>query len=108
MVKRFYARTNKNNAVHQMTRLERRNHVLARQARAISKQQSNSAQAQSTLPTTKRRRHKKTRLDVDFSESEPLPPTPLEYHHHISASRNFPVYLQSFILTNKDDPVMKV
>ena len=27
-VKRFYARTNKNNAVHQMTRLERREQAL--------------------------------------------------------------------------------
>jgi hypothetical protein len=29
-VKRFYARTNKNNAVRQMTRLERREHALRR------------------------------------------------------------------------------
>src|SRR5437016_14541136 len=29
-VKRFYARTNKNNAIRQMTRLERREHALRR------------------------------------------------------------------------------
>ncbi|KAF5379470.1 hypothetical protein D9615_006555 [Tricholomella constricta] len=37
MVKRFYARTNKNQATMQMTRLERRNQALVRQARIIAK-----------------------------------------------------------------------
>ncbi|KJA12800.1 hypothetical protein HYPSUDRAFT_210109 [Hypholoma sublateritium FD-334 SS-4] len=45
---------------------------------------------------------------MDFAESESLPYTPPEYHHHISTSRNFPIHVQSFIGTaTDDDPAIK-
>ncbi|KAG5638429.1 hypothetical protein H0H81_012646 [Sphagnurus paluster] len=107
MVKRFYARTNKNQAVVQMTRLERRNQALLRQTRALAKQQATSTHTSTnSTSTTPKRRPKPRGLTVTFQESEPLPATPPEYHHHISSSRNFPMHLQKFILDHKDDPAV--
>ncbi|KAF8960116.1 hypothetical protein BDZ97DRAFT_1666295, partial [Flammula alnicola] len=34
---------------------------------------------------------------VGFAESEPLPFTPAEVHHHISSSCNFPVHIHNFL-----------
>ncbi|KAF8955631.1 hypothetical protein BDZ97DRAFT_1673366, partial [Flammula alnicola] len=87
-VKRFYARTNKNNAVRQMTRLERREQALRRMIRK---------------PAAK----KKVSPRLDFAESEALPFTAPEYHHHISHSRNFPMNITSFLASNQGDPAVE-
>ncbi|KAG5637871.1 hypothetical protein H0H81_002834 [Sphagnurus paluster] len=103
LVKQFYVRTNKNRAVVQISRLERRNQALICQARVAAKEKAkqNPASSQSS-----RRRRNKISLTVQFHESEPLPPTPPEYHHHISPSRNFPIHLQAFILGNEGAPAV--
>ncbi|KJA20593.1 hypothetical protein HYPSUDRAFT_101131, partial [Hypholoma sublateritium FD-334 SS-4] len=79
-VKRFYARTNKNTAVHQMTRLERREYAL--------------------------RSSSKLRTNVSFEDSEALPYTPAEEHHHISKSRNFHMNIIAFLSSNQGDPAI--
>ncbi|KAF8151063.1 hypothetical protein BJ912DRAFT_1071771 [Pholiota molesta] len=92
-VKRFYARTNKNRAVRQITRLERREHMLA----GLKREKANR--------TTNR---SKTSPTLDFAQSEVLPHTPPEFHHHISMSRNFPVHIQNFLAaTSNEDPAIK-
>ncbi|KAJ7218251.1 hypothetical protein B0H12DRAFT_1001581, partial [Mycena haematopus] len=79
-VKGFYARTNKNKAVRQMTQLERRNTTLLRIAsHAHSK--------------AKRR-------------SESLPYTAPEQHYHISPSRNFSFHLTAWLRSNQGDPAV--
>ncbi|KAK7020396.1 hypothetical protein R3P38DRAFT_3549619 [Favolaschia claudopus] len=68
-VKRFYARTNKNTAVRQMTKKAR-----------------------------------KALLSLDFADSESLPYTSPEQHHHISHSRNFYLNIPHFLSENRRDP----
>ncbi|RDB29364.1 hypothetical protein Hypma_014985 [Hypsizygus marmoreus] len=98
-VKRFYVRTNKNRAVRQMTRLERRERVLQKLARKRKRRSSPS-------PTpTKVTSKKKTTVDV--AESEALPYTTPDLHHHISPSRNFPLPITRFLADNRDDPAVK-
>ena len=112
-VKRFYARTNKNNAIRQMTRLERREHALRRlihinktgydtetighKKRKVIQLSPKKAESVKSLPT------------IPFTLSEALPYTPPEYHHHISPSRNFPVHIHTFLnSTRVDDPATMV
>ena len=112
-VKRFYARTNKNNAIRQMTRLERREHALRRlihinktgygtetigyKKRKVIQLSSNKAEIVKSHPT------------IPFTLSEALPYTPPEYHHHISPSRNFPIHIHTFLnSTRVDDPAIVV
>ncbi|KAJ7448896.1 hypothetical protein B0H11DRAFT_2161975 [Mycena galericulata] len=90
-VERFYARTNKNTAVRQMTVLERREQALLRISRKPKKAQ-------------KKRQLKKMRPYVDLAESESLPYTAPEEHHHISHSRNFPSNILQFLNKNDGDP----
>ncbi|KAF9472386.1 hypothetical protein BDN70DRAFT_900592 [Pholiota conissans] len=94
-VKRFYARTNKNGAVRQMTRLERRENILVRSKRRHEKSKSCKNKANSYHA-------------LGFADSEALPYTPPEFHHHVSTSRNFPVHIETFLAsTSKTDPAIK-
>jgi hypothetical protein len=112
-VKRFYARTNKNNAIRQMTRLERREYALRRlnhinktgygtetigyKKRKVIQLSPNKAEIVKSHPT------------IPFTLSEALPYTPPEFHHHISPSRNFPVHIHTFLnSTRVDDPAIMV
>ncbi|KAJ6559288.1 hypothetical protein B0H10DRAFT_2240500 [Mycena sp. CBHHK59/15] len=104
-VKRFYARTNKNRAVRQMTQLERRESSLLRiRARAAF----NARRFGKTTPTPDAQGHKrklrKQKLYVPFAESEALPYTAPEEHHHISTSRNFSHHVASWLNEQGDDP----
>jgi hypothetical protein len=113
-VKRFYARTNKNNAVKQMTRLERREQALLR----LTRRQAAAAvippiaavpdEATSTTKRKKKRKKAGLRPAVDFAESESVPYTSPELHHHISPSRNHHFHLPSWLADNDDDPALKV
>jgi hypothetical protein len=114
-VKRFYARTNKNNAVKQMTRLERREQALLR----LTRRQAAAAvippiaavpdEAASTGKQKKKRKKGGLRRPaVDFAESESLPYTSPELHHHISPSRNHHFHLPSWLADNDEDPALKV
>ncbi|KJA14075.1 hypothetical protein HYPSUDRAFT_107425, partial [Hypholoma sublateritium FD-334 SS-4] len=94
-VKKYYARTNKNCATRQITRLERREHIL------LSRTQSTIGQEKQTGFSIERAGSKRRK-------SESLPYTPPEYHHHISTSRNFPLHIQNLLdSTTDDDPAIK-
>ena len=97
-MKRFYTRTNKNMAVHQMTRLERREYAL----RKLNKLQGKA------VPVLQAKRSSKLRTNVPFEESEALPYTPPEEHHHISKSRNFHMNIVAFLASNQGDPAIIV
>ncbi|KAF8155662.1 hypothetical protein B0H34DRAFT_859991 [Crassisporium funariophilum] len=109
-VKHFYARTNKNNAVRQMTHLERRKFALrclvCKQAREEARRDPSkfTSKQKKAMPTAT----KKTITPcVDFAESEALPFTPPELHHHILHSRNFPFNISSFLSSNVGDPAIE-
>jgi len=92
-VKRLYGRTNKNNAIRQIAKNERRN-VRLRHARDAA--------------AAPRRQHDHHDHHVQFSDHDPLPPTSFHQHHHMSDSKNFPHHLMSFIRQPPNDPAKKV
>ncbi|KAJ7678645.1 hypothetical protein B0H17DRAFT_884575, partial [Mycena rosella] len=107
-VKQFYACTNKNQAVRQMTQLEQRESALGRiKARALKK-----ASLLKTTPTPDpqghKRKLKKKTLDIPFAEFEALPYTTPEEHHHIANSRKFPHHLSSWLNERRGDPATQV
>ena len=85
-------------AVHQMTRLERREYAL----RKLNKLQGKA------VPVLQAKRSSKLRTNVPFEESEALPYTPPEEHHHISKSRNFHMNIVAFLSSNQGDPAIIV
>ena len=97
-MKRYYARTNKNTAVHQITRLERREYAL----RKLNKLKGKTASSGQTKTSSK------LRPNVSFEDSEALPYTPPEEHHHISKSRNFHMNIMAFLSSNQGDPAIVV
>ena len=97
-MKRFYARTNKNMAAHQMTRLERREYALQKLNKMNGKAVSQKREKHSS----------KFRSDISFEDSEALPYTPPEDHHHISKSRNYHMNIMAFLSSNRDDPAIIV
>ncbi|KAJ7290637.1 hypothetical protein C8J57DRAFT_1611754 [Mycena rebaudengoi] len=113
-VKRYYARTNRNDAVGQITQLERREAALLKIAR--DQQHAQNTPPIETIETpsngTKRKRPgtkpAQTVLPtVDFAETEALPYTPPEAHYHISQSRNYHFNIQQFLTANYGDPAVK-
>src|ERR1700736_447675 len=90
LVKRFYQRTNKNNAIRQIAKHERRHTRLRRAAKAA---------------TSPRRRHTH---HVAFSADDPLPPSGVDLHHHLSDSKNSVHHLLSFVRQPLGDPAKKV
>jgi hypothetical protein len=136
-VKKFYARTNKNVAVRQMTRLERREDALRRiqqnlkkavvgslakemdseDPKDVSGQPQTAAAASGSIHVNQFHRKKakksaKTTMNLKpyltFTESEALPYTPPLLHHHISDSRNFPANITSFLASFQGDPAISV
>ncbi|KAI0069257.1 hypothetical protein BV25DRAFT_1867060 [Artomyces pyxidatus] len=94
-VKRYYARTNKNNAVHQITLLQRREEGLRRMMRG------------KTITRKPLRRSSRRKAAVGFDQAEPLPFTPPENHHHISHSRKHPLQLSNWLAESAEDPATK-
>jgi hypothetical protein len=90
--KRLYGRTNKNQAIRQMTRHERRETQLLRVRRA-------------NVAANGRTTHSH---HVDFSENDPLPYADTEMHHHISDSRRHYQDAFSFVKGAPQDPATKV
>ncbi|KAJ7649427.1 hypothetical protein DFH06DRAFT_1282942 [Mycena polygramma] len=105
-VKRFYARTNKNKAVRQMTQLERRETTAVRIAirGQVNAQRHVAKKSSKTGASTPK---KKAQPYVSFAESESLPYTTPKDHHHISPSTNLSFHLSSWLNTNRDDPAVK-
>ncbi|KAF7326767.1 hypothetical protein MVEN_02595700 [Mycena venus] len=120
-VKRYYARTNKNDATGQMTQLERRETALLKISRAehippISTLENPipipSVEPEPTGKSSKRKRKsraqpKKVLPALDFADSESLPYTPPEAHYHISLSRNFHCNIPVWLAANTGDPALK-
>ncbi|KAJ7799440.1 hypothetical protein B0H14DRAFT_3491588 [Mycena olivaceomarginata] len=108
-VKRFYARTNKNQAVRQITLLEQCETVLMCIAARAQKKACRTFVR--TTPTLVAQGHKhklgKSQMYVPFNEHEALPYTMPEQHHHISSSRNFSLHVSSWLTKHADDPVTK-
>ncbi|KAJ7662384.1 hypothetical protein B0H17DRAFT_951378, partial [Mycena rosella] len=107
-VKRYYARTNKNDAVGQMTQLERRESALLK----ISREKLEAEPEQPVPPTTGKRKRKlrtapkKVQPTLDFAESESLPYTAPDAHFHISQSRNFHCNIPTWLSQNEGDPAV--
>ncbi|KAJ7018882.1 hypothetical protein C8F04DRAFT_1404643, partial [Mycena alexandri] len=62
----------------------------------------------STKKNKKRKKTKGIRPALDFTESESLPYTSPELHHHISPSRNFHFHIPSWLAENDGDLAVKV
>ncbi|KAJ7331379.1 hypothetical protein DFH08DRAFT_708356, partial [Mycena albidolilacea] len=108
-VKRYYARTNKNHAVRQITQLERRETALLRiasRARSSAQRKVNPTTA-TPVPQNHKRNLRNRETYISFAESESLPYTTSDEHHHISPSRNFPLHLTAWLAKNRDDPAIK-
>jgi hypothetical protein len=88
-VKHLYSRTNKNNALKQIAKNERRSTRLqhAREAAAAHYQHIHH---------------------VQFSDNDPLPYTGFYEHHHLSDSTNFPLNLMAFVNQPPNDPAKAV
>ena len=104
-VKRFYGRTNKNNAVHQITCLEMRERFLTDEfSNAV---QSETVETRNTNLATHGRQNRRTR--PEFSERRDVEQDSFsEGPYHISLSSNDYLYLRPWIHQNKDDPALKV
>ncbi|KAJ7687114.1 hypothetical protein B0H17DRAFT_1203783 [Mycena rosella] len=100
-VKRFYARTNKNRAVRQMTQLERRETYLLRMANRVHKKTRGRSTAEHQGHM---RKLKASKTYIPFAESEALPYTTPDQHHHISPSHNFSLHLSSWLGEHQGDP----
>ncbi|KAH9950134.1 hypothetical protein B0H21DRAFT_665254, partial [Amylocystis lapponica] len=102
-VKRFYARTNKNNHPSQIAKLQRREQMLEAARRREGKS-SESAHA-----TGKRKRKDKQRSEpgLQFGDQDPLPFTSPKDHHHISDSRRYHEDITRWLGENKEDPAVK-
>lgn len=116
-VKRFYSRTNKNKAIRQMTSQERREQALIRLRRKLAKIQASdtplptSPQARPPAKSSKgkgKARPKTNKPYADFLETEALPYTSPEQHHHISMSRNRHMNYVRLLSDSEGDPAVKV
>nr|GAT49693.1 predicted protein [Mycena chlorophos] len=104
-VKRFYARTNKNRAVRQMTLLERRDTFFRNiRARAV-KTATATVRPHAATPVRQIRRSKKT---VPFAEREALPYAAPEQHYHVAASQNDSIHVPSWLYEHRNDPAVRV
>ncbi|KAJ7222643.1 hypothetical protein GGX14DRAFT_352730 [Mycena pura] len=111
-VKHFYARTNKNRAVRQMSQLERRETALIQiahraRAKAAKLTTTPTPDHQGRQKKLKGRRKSKSQTYLSFAQSEALPYTTPDQHHHISPCRDYPVNIQAWLAENKDDPAIE-
>ncbi|KAF8228433.1 hypothetical protein L208DRAFT_1291363, partial [Tricholoma matsutake] len=89
LVKHFYQQTNKKDAVRQIAKHERCHTWLCHAKEAAAS------------PWRRHAHH------VAFSESDPLPFTRSDLHHHMSDSKNFLHHLLSFVHQPLNDPAKK-
>ena len=93
-----------------MTRLERREQALLRLVRKNAREQAKQHPGKFTTQHGGKSTTKKKTIvpQLDFMESEALPFTAPEQHHHISHSRNFPMNITSFLASNQGDAAIEV
>lgn len=81
-----------------MTRLERREYALRKLTRKKGKKASSGGG----------KNLDKLRTNMSFEDSEALPYTAPDMHHHISRSRNFHMNIMAFLSSNQGDPAISV
>ncbi|KAJ7806432.1 hypothetical protein B0H14DRAFT_2299816, partial [Mycena olivaceomarginata] len=86
LVKRLYAVSNKRDFESQ----------IARRVMRLQRARQNDAL----------RGRKKHSHHVGFSQRDPLGETPIEFHHHTSRNRRYPIDIHQFVQKNKSDPAM--
>jgi hypothetical protein len=94
-----------------MTQLERRESSLRRikiRAALNARLFGKSRETPDPQGHKKKFLKKKQKTFVPFAESEALPYTPPEQHHHISASRNTSHHVASWLNEQGDDPATRV
>jgi hypothetical protein len=94
-----------------MTQLERRETYLRQiHGRAVKKAHMlmKTATKRPDLQATQRKLKKKKRPVVPIADSEALPYTTPEDHHHISHSQNFSDHVPSWLFEHNGDPATKV
>jgi hypothetical protein len=71
--------------------------------------------SQGSLPASPEKPHSKKgkgrvvkKAYIDFTDTESLPYTAPEQHHHISTSHNFYLNIPSFLEDHEGDPAIKV
>ncbi|KAK7022667.1 hypothetical protein R3P38DRAFT_3196064 [Favolaschia claudopus] len=101
-VKRFYARTNKNTAVRQMTVLERLEQALARIARTLGKILPPPSPPPVTSTKPRKKKARKPLLSLDFAESDI--PHFLSDNRRDPATHNFLPKLKDHILSRLAHP----
>lgn len=125
-VKRFFAHTNKNRFTWQITKQERRQHILRNASNrfqylkthieepchheiAIPMLTTNS-KLNSYSSSTRTQLHKSPSLfpTVPFEMEEIVPLSSPKEHHFISETRKFPLTLIPWLSENADDPALKV
>jgi hypothetical protein len=93
-----------------MTRLERREDAL-RRLNTLNKTgyRTETSGHKKRKVSPQKVKDVKSHPTIPFTQSEALPYTPPEYHHHISPSRNFPIHIHTFLnSTRVDDPAVMV
>ncbi|KAF9544901.1 hypothetical protein CPC08DRAFT_620758, partial [Agrocybe pediades] len=101
-LKRFYLRTNKNSGFEeQVTRQQRRERMLYNIHRRV---EETTMAATDSMSSSLRRR---TGSTIPFHDSEPLPYTDPEAHHHIAKGQHYHENIYRWLHENEDDPALK-
>uniref|UniRef100_A0A8H8CGN3 Uncharacterized protein n=1 Tax=Psilocybe cubensis TaxID=181762 RepID=A0A8H8CGN3_PSICU len=107
-VKRFYAKTNKGRTFErQITRHQCRERLL----RTISEREKRSKKTSTDIlqqaPSNYSTSNVSNAPHVPFIESDALPPTLPQLHHHISADKRLKDNVHRWLYTNEGDPALK-
>ncbi|PSS31922.1 hypothetical protein PHLCEN_2v2303 [Hermanssonia centrifuga] len=115
-VKRFYGRTNKQNFTRQITKQHMREELIRRVKKRVEKKEQEAAVAKKGTPEPDTSQSDKELVSpesrgipasLSFEDSDPLPYTPPENHHHISQSNRFHKDVTDWLSSNKNDPALK-
>ncbi|KAH9942660.1 hypothetical protein B0H21DRAFT_710231 [Amylocystis lapponica] len=102
-VKRFYARTNKNNHPSQIAKLQRREQMLEAARRREGKSPAHATGKRKRKPEAEQ--HNEPGLQ--FGDQDLLPFTSPKDHHHISDSRRYHEDITRWLGENRKDPAVK-
>ncbi|KAK7447687.1 hypothetical protein VKT23_013943 [Stygiomarasmius scandens] len=107
-VKMFYARTSKNKAIKQITRLEQRQHNLNAICNRLPAEINNLRPLEGSQIQSSRKRKRggiqRRNITLFPTTSETLPFTHPDQHYHISRARSSPQNIHVFIHENQDNP----
>ncbi|THH19110.1 hypothetical protein EW146_g1980 [Bondarzewia mesenterica] len=99
-VKRFYARTNKNQFQMQVTKHERRERLLEQIRRRSESFHNQGASSSSPVPTIRA-------AALRFEDADPLPHTSPRVHYHVSESTKHFENVTLWVRQNLNDPALK-